>query len=302
MKHFRLSQRLKRRLPVYFLVLGVAVVGFSGGALVAKLSHPERAVSAEKETGAAGPILASGTSQTVEPDFSAPHTPAVEPEKTGVPGLPESVTDPAEVEQAADNAARLTGVRKEFLLGMMAVETVIGENMGRCTYKQVSDGAEAAHASGALSSQAWATFQKQRELIRGLAHDLSYDADRLKVSCNPAASEYAGTGGAMGISQFMPTTWYEYEDRLKALSGKEHPDPWNVDDGILAMALKLSDVPGVTDHNLAAEKRASKLYLSGSSSSQYEWYADDVQYWSKNHNDILGDQYTLSLLMESLQQ
>ncbi|MEI9966269.1 MAG: hypothetical protein WDN67_01190 [Candidatus Moraniibacteriota bacterium] len=167
---------------------------------------------------------------------------------------------------------------------------------------RVSDGAEAAHGRGALSTEAWATFQRQQGMIRTLAKELGYDAERLKVSCNPAASEYAGTGGAMGISQFMPATWYEYRDRLKKLSGKTHPDPWNVDDGVLAMALKLGDVPGVTNHDTEAEKRASKLYLSGSSSAQYEWYANNVQYWSETHNDILGDQYTLSLLMESLKQ
>lgn len=212
--------------------------------------------------------------------------------------LPKEMIDPAAVEKAAERAAALTGVRKDFLLGVLAVETTLGENVGQCTYKEVSDGAEAAHRNGQLSGKSWETFQNRRAQIQGLAAELGYDVNGLKVSCNPNPSQYVGTGGAMGISQFMPSTWYEYKDRIAKISGKEHPDPWNIEDGVLAMALKLGDVPGVTEHDLASEKRASKMYLSGSVSEKYDWYANNIQYWAENNHEILGEQYIMSLIFE----
>lgn len=212
--------------------------------------------------------------------------------------LPLEITDPSAVEKAAERAAELTGVRKEFILGALTVETMLGENVGKCTYKQVSDGAEAAHRNGQLSGKSWETFQRRREQIESIAADLGYEVEGLKVSCNPNPNQYTGTGGAMGISQFMPSTWYEYKDRIAKISGKEHPDPWDVEDGVMAMALKLGDVPGVTEHNRAAEKKASKMYLSGSVSQKYEWYANDIQYWAENNHEILGEQYIMSLIFQ----
>lgn len=92
----------------------------------------------------------------------------------------------------------------------------------------------------------------------------------------------------MGIPQFMPDTWMEYKDRIAEMSGSKNPDPWNVRDGVVAMALKVSDVPGVTNHNVWAERKASKLYLSGTTLGKYEWYASRIQYWSRNYETLIG--------------
>jgi len=86
----------------------------------------------------------------------------------------------------------------------------------------------------------------------------------------------------------MPDTWLEYKDRISEIVGKDNPDPWNPKDGVVAMALKLSDVYGVTDHNLYAERNAAKMYLSGNTSWQYNWYANQVIYWSKNYKELIG--------------
>lgn len=201
--------------------------------------------------------------------------------------IPEASSDLKEIEKEAEYASRITGVRKDYLMGMLVVETDLGRNTGQCTYKEVEDGAVAAYQSGNLSARAWQTFQERRDTIKGLAEDLGYDPEQLKVSCNPSQGVYAGTGGAMGVPQFMPDTWLEYHDRLSALTGKTHPDPWNVRDGVLAMALKLSDVPGVKDHNVWSEMAASKMYLSGSTSWRYDWYAQNAQYWARNYYELI---------------
>lgn len=193
--------------------------------------------------------------------------------------------DPREVEKQAEFASRVTGVRKDFLMGMLVVETGLGKNTGQCTYQEVMEGAQISHQTGNLSGKAWQTFKERKEIIKSIADNLGYDYKELKVSCNPA---YAGTGGAMGIAQFMPDTWMEYKDRIAEIVGTENPDPWNIRHGVLAMALKVSDVPGVTEHNRWAERNASKMYLSGSTSSSYEWYASEIQYWSNNYLALLG--------------
>lgn len=201
--------------------------------------------------------------------------------------VPETISDFDEIEKAVVFASDVTGVRKDFLMGMLVVESDLGRNPGKCVYKEVEEGAKQANQDGELSSRAWNTFQERREIIKEIADDLGYDYEQLKVSCNPEGV-YAGTGGAMGIPQFMPDTWLEYKDRISEIVDKENPDPWNEKDGIVAMALKLSDVHGVTSHNQIAERNAAKIYLSGNTSSKYEWYANQILYWSKNYRELMG--------------
>lgn len=200
---------------------------------------------------------------------------------------PSAVSDPKKIEEAAEFASNATGVRKNFIIGLLAVESDLGRNPGKCTYQEVEDGARIAHQKGRLSAKAWKTFNKRREIIKDVAKDLGYDYEKLSVSCNPGAA-YAGTGGAMGIPQFMPDTWMEYKDRISAVVGKENPDPWNEKDAAVAVALKLSDVAGVTSHSRLAERNAAKMYLSGNTSSRYDWYANQILYWAENYRELIG--------------
>lgn len=193
---------------------------------------------------------------------------------------------PKEIEKAVEFASTATGVRKEFLMGMLVVESNLGQNTGQCSYAQVEKDAQRAHASGRLSARAWKTFTKRKETLENIANELGYDHEKLKVSCNPAG--YAGTGGAMGIPQFMPDTWLEYKERIASVVKKENPDPWDVTDGVVAMALKLSDVNGVTEHNYSAERNAAKMYLSGNTSWKYDWYANQIMYWSRNYHSLMS--------------
>ena len=190
-----------------------------------------------------------------------------------------------EIKESVQFASKMTGVRKEFLMGMLVVESNLGRNTGKCTYAEVRADAKRDHESGQLSEGAWQTFQRREEIMKELARDIGRDYGEMTVSCNPP---YHGTGGAMGIPQFMPDTWVEYRDRISDVTGSADPDPWNIRDGVVAMALKVSDVPGVTDHDTWAERKASKLYLSGSTSYRYNWYASKIQYWAQNYEHLIG--------------
>ena len=55
-----------------------------------------------------------------------------------------------------------------------------------------------------------------------------------------------------------------------------------------AMALLLADTPGVTEHSKLAERNAAKMYLSGNTSSRYDWYANQIFYWSQNYKNLMG--------------
>jgi peptidoglycan hydrolase CwlO-like protein len=164
------------------------------------------------------------------------------------------------VMDAADFAARGTGVRKDFLLGMLVVESGLGKYTGGCT-------AEKSNMS-----------KSRLSIFQSICKDLGYDWKKKKVSCPP--SSYKGTGGAMGVAQFMSDTWMGYKSSIAGKTGNNPPDPWSLTDGVTAMALKLAR-GGATSKS--GECNAAKLYLSGSTSKTYDWYCDRVSYWSKNY-------------------
>jgi len=130
-------------------------------------------------------------------------------------------------------------------------------------------------------------MKDRKDLFEEIIDELDYDEDEVKVSCNP--SSYVGTGGAMGVAQFMSDTWMGYKSEIASTTGHDPPDPWSLADGVSAMAIKLARVPGVTKHKESSECDAAKLYLSGTTSSSYNWYCDRVFYWADNYEKLIGD-------------
>ncbi len=170
-----------------------------------------------------------------------------------------------DIEDAASFAAKTTGVRKDFILGMLVVESDLGRFTGGCAAEQ-----------SRMSSY-------RMDLFKGICKELDYNWKKQKVSCPPKS--YKGTGGAMGVAQFMSDTWMGYKSQIASVTGHNPPNPWNLTDGVTAMALKLAR-GGATKKS--GECNAAKLYLSGTTSSKYNWYCDRVLYWAKNYEDKLG--------------
>lgn len=168
--------------------------------------------------------------------------------------------DAKDIADAAAFAAKQTGVRKDFILGMLVVESDLGRYTGGCDYKE-----------SRMSSYRLTLFKK-------IADELDYNYKKLKVSCPPKS--YSGTGGAMGVAQFMSDTWMGYKSQIASLTGHNPPDPWNLTDGVVAMATKLGR-GGATKKS--GECNAAKLYLSGTTSSKYNWYCERVLYWADNY-------------------
>lgn len=173
---------------------------------------------------------------------------------------------------AAGFAAKVTGIRKDYLLGVLVVESNLGRYTGGCTYKQ-------SRMNGTRANY-----------FKAIVKELDLDLNKVKVSCPPAG--YKGTGGAMGVAQFMPDTWIGYKSSIAGVTGHNPPNPWNLTDGVVAMALKLTKVDGVKEHKKSAEAKAYCVYLAGNNWAAYcdnkgANYGAKVLYWADNYEQKL---------------
>ena len=174
---------------------------------------------------------------------------------------------------AAAYAAKVTGIRKDFLLGVLVVESNLGRYTGGCTADKSN-----------MSSY-------RLGLFKNICSDLDYNWKKQKVSCPP--SGYKGSGGAMGVAQFMSDTWMSYKSSIASVTGNKTPDPWSLTDGVVAMALKLSKVSGVTAHKESAEAKAYCVYLAGGNWAAYcdnkgVNYGAKVLYWADNYEKLMN--------------
>lgn len=186
---------------------------------------------------------------------------AVESKLSSLLGRAYSTND---IVEAAKFASKKTGVRKDFILGVLVVETDLGRLTGGCTYKE----------SGMSPAR--------QKAFKDICGKLGYDYKKRKVSCPP--KKYKGTGGAMGVAQFMPDTWRGYESQIAAATGHNPPDPWSLTDGVMAMALKLAN-DGATKKS--GEWRAAGRYLGTCSTKNTRFYCEKVLYWADNYEKRL---------------
>lgn len=156
----------------------------------------------------------------------------------------------------ANIASRKTGVRPALILGVIAEESNLGENVG----------------TGSWQADMHPT--RDRPIFKEITARLRLNPDRVPVSKKP----WYGWGGAMGPAQFIPSTWILYEERIAVLSGHNPPNPWDPRDAFIAAALLLKD-SGAGAGTYAAERRAALRYFAGwknATKSAYAFYGDDV--------------------------
>ena len=168
-------------------------------------------------------------------------------------------------------ASGKTGVRKEFIFAILDKETDLGRYTGGCYYSKGKNAVK-----GHMKSSDKTEFIK-------LMDELGYGKNDKKLSCWPGY----GYGGAMGVAQFMPSTWIGYKSAISNYTGNNPPNPWNLKDGIMGMAEKLKRA-GATSKS--KEHYAAKVYYCGGPSSIYwktrcEAYANTVISWSKGYDE-----------------
>jgi membrane-bound lytic murein transglycosylase B len=165
--------------------------------------------------------------------------------------------------QYANEAGMKTGLRPAFILGIIAEESNLGENVGTGNWKidmccQVPP----------------SKTDRDRGIFRQITSELGLDPDQMPVS----KKAWYGYGGAMGPAQFIPSTWIIYKDKIAEVTGSNPPNPWNPRDAFFAAAVLLKDNGGARG-TAAAERLAALRYLAGwknATKSSYAFYGNEV--------------------------
>lgn len=150
-------------------------------------------------------------------------------------------------------AAIRVGIRPAFLLGILEIESGLGRNVG--TGNWLTDMYQCYQRLGKPTRA-----ETEKAAFLEIVNKLSLNPDTVKVSREP---NY-GCGGALGPAQFLPSTWLAYEEEVARLTGRQPPNPWNVEDAFMASAAKLAK-GGAGAKTKSAETAAAKIYLSGKS-------------------------------------
>jgi peptidoglycan hydrolase CwlO-like protein len=149
-------------------------------------------------------------------------------------------------------AASKTGIRPAFLLGVLEAESRLGLNVGKGTWQK--DMYQCYRKLGYITRA-----EKEKNAFIQICQELGLNPDLQPVSAEP----WYGCGGAMGIAQFMPTTWLAYKAQVTALTGHNPPNPWIHQDAFMAAAIKLSQ-GGANQRTEIGERTAYAKYLGGS--------------------------------------
>ncbi len=186
--------------------------------------------------------------------------------------------DTGEIKDAIKFANKITGVRKGFLFGMLSMESGGNPLAGNCTY----------------TDSIMTTTRKK--YFKQICEELDYNYKKRPVSC--ASKSYPGSGGAMGAAQFMSDTWMGYKSRIASATGNNPPDPWDLLDGVVAMALKLENDGATNDGKVSIknpcngksikvdwEIYASMKYL-GWTCYGYTNYAPGIQSLAKGYDKL----------------
>jgi len=153
-------------------------------------------------------------------------------------------------------AGKKTGIRPALILGVIAEESNLGENVGTGNWKTDM------HPT------------RDRPVFEQICARLGFDPNMMPVSKKP----WYGWGGAMGPAQFIPSTWVLYEDRIAKLTGHKPPNPWDPFDAFTASAMLLAD-NGATKGTWTAERLSALRYFAGwtnATKSAYSFYGDEV--------------------------
>lgn len=180
---------------------------------------------------------------------------------------------------------KVTGVRPAFLLAILTQETNLGENVGQCLVTNLTTGDGVGKNTGKIFKGIMKPSRDIAPFI-DLAGRLGFDPTTRPVSCPQAG----GYGGAMGPSQFIPSTWAGYEKKVATASGVSTPDPWIPRDAFFASSLYLADL-GAGAGGYSAESTAAAKYYAGSGwrKTAGQNYASSVMSHAQNIQENMID-------------
>lgn len=187
-----------------------------------------------------------------------------------------------EAVRLAKYAGSVTGVPAETILAILEQETNIGQNLGSCLFTDKSSSRPVMHPT------------RDEPVFMVLASTLGFNAYTRTVSCPIyQGGERVGWGGAMGPSQFIPSTWAMYggfvqsggtwvynsgSDRIRQVTGGGVPsNPFNNQDAFIATALLMRD--NGADGSSYGDRLAALRYYAGwggASNPANAFYGDQV--------------------------
>jgi hypothetical protein len=182
----------------------------------------------------------------------------------------------------ASYAERVTGVEASLILAILEQETNLGSNLGSCIYNEQRGGRPVMHPD------------RDAPVFLAIADILGFSAQRQVVSCPLIrGGQRIGWGGAMGPSQFIPSTWAIYggivntgngfiydrsSDAIRRINGSGSPaNPFNNQDAFIATALLLRD--NGANGTYAGDRLAALRYYAGwggASNPANAFYGDNV--------------------------
>jgi membrane-bound lytic murein transglycosylase B len=192
----------------------------------------------------------------------------------GIP-FPEAV-------RLAEYAAGVTGVDAALILAILEQETNIGSNLGNCLFTDSHSARPVMHPT------------RDEPVFLAIAGALGFDPYTRQVSCPIVQNgSRVGWGGAMGPSQFIPSTWAIYggivnagsgwvydknSDAIRRINGTNNPaNPWNNQDAFIATALLLRD--NGANGSYSGNRLAALRYYAGwggASNPANAFYGDQV--------------------------
>ena len=153
---------------------------------------------------------------------------------------PVKVSFDKEAYPAAKIASQKTGVKTALILAIFKQETTNGVNLGHCTINSTR------------------VKDKDKAALQTIIGELNMDINKTNVSCALSS----GYGGAIGYTQFMPSTWIQYRGEAGGYLGHT-PSPWNASDALMMTAVYLKHIGGVENPHTGACNYFGQCSFSG---------------------------------------
>ena len=157
----------------------------------------------------------------------------------------------------AQLASAKTGVRPAFILAILTQESNLGQNIGSCYLRDTKTGDGVGKNTGRFIKRIMKPTRDVKPFLR-VTKALGLDPFNTPVSC----PWVIGFGGAMGPSQFIPSTWEMFQSKIAAAVGVAFPSPWNPKHAITATAIYVGEL-GANKGGFTAEREAACRYYSG---------------------------------------
>ncbi len=171
----------------------------------------------------------------------------------------------------AKQASAKTGVRPALILAILSQESDLGRNTGNCLITDLTTGDGKGKNTGTPFS---GVMKAPRDTVpfERIMNGLGREWSTTPVSC----PQPGGYGGAMGPTQFIPSTWEMYEGRIKAALGVENTDPWSALHAITATGYYLADVGAAGGVYTSEHTAAARYYAGGAWATSGQGYANSV--------------------------